>query len=120
MEDTGTNSGCKRLLPVLRVRCGHGSGYVTHLEWYAPPVTLWREEGLSRGARGVRDGGGGDGRSAETRGLGRQSFPANLRHRGAPFDVWGGLTHVLYWNNKKKEFNEFLVEVYFHCHFIQP
>lgn len=103
MKDGGyrLNSGCKHLLPVVRVRRGHGSSYVTHLEGYAPPVTLRRQEGLCRGTRGVRDGGRGDGRAAETRGLGRQGFPANLRHRGAPFDVRGGLTHVLHCNKKR-------------------
>lgn len=100
--------GRECLLPVLRVRRGHGPGNVTHLERYAPPVTLW-----SWGARGGRDGRWGNGRGAEARGLGRQSFPADLRHRGAPFHVRRGLTHVLYCNNNNKRRGFMRVRVIF-------
>lgn len=45
---------CVGVLPVLRVWCGHGSGYITHLEWYAPPVALQRQGGLGGRAGRVR------------------------------------------------------------------
>ncbi len=40
-------------LPVVRVWRGHGSGYITHLKWYAPPVALQRQGGLGWRARRV-------------------------------------------------------------------
>ena len=41
--------------------------------------------------------------AAEARRLRRGGFPADLRHRGALFDVRRGLTHVLHWAEKEEE-----------------
>lgn len=83
---------CASHLPVLRVWCGHGSGYITHLEWYAPPVALQRQGGLGRRAQRVRKG--GDGSAAKAGRFRRGGFPSDLWHGGPLSDVRCCLAHV--------------------------
>lgn len=89
-------------LPVLRIRSAHGTCHKRHLQRYAPPVAVQRQEGLAGRAGRLRRGRGegSGGRAAGARRLRRRRLPADLRYRGALFDVRRSLTHVLHWEGK--------------------
>lgn len=86
-------------LPVLRIWCGHSSCYITHLQGYAPPVTI--QGWCRRGRRAGKVRGGADVRAARTGGFRGRSFPVDLWHRRTPFDIRCGLTHIFDWKGKK-------------------